>query len=255
MLSPTDRKLLAALLRRQKETGAAAELPPERVAEIATGSAPSADEAAALLASPLAREELVLHRRLRRLRRDTPPRREPANSNPFIPDRAVAGPLMRGWLPPSGKPGRSPAKPETDHGGGPHSNAPVEPSLSPVNKAGGDNLLFPQSTAPTREGEKTDRDQEPLQLDGPWASLRVEPGPSDDAPYLLTLRLRPEVPGGVANRALEVREFHPDGFVWLTGRTDTTGTIHAIWGYAGLRPQDRPFTLGLRIDDTEAGRF
>jgi len=56
-------------------------------------------------------------------------------------------------------------------------------------------------------------DPDLLELGGPWASLLVEPGPDDETPYLLTLRLRPEVPGGVVGRATEVREVHPDGLV------------------------------------------
>lgn len=124
MLSPTDRKLLGALLSRQEETGVAAELPSERIAEIAAGSPSSADEAAALLASPLAREELALRRRLRRLREVDPPSPDPRHpdtlasmNNPAFlyrePGRhaeaeALAreallrrGPLMRGGSPPS----------------------------------------------------------------------------------------------------------------------------------------------------------
>lgn len=65
MLAPTDRVLLAALLSRQGEAGVAAGLSPERVAEIAAGSQPSPAEADMLLASPLLREELLAHRRLR----------------------------------------------------------------------------------------------------------------------------------------------------------------------------------------------
>jgi MFS family permease len=70
MLSPTDRrKLLAALLTRQQETEAEAQLPPERIAEIAAGSPPSDNEAAALLASPAARKKLAVYHR----RRPRPP--------------------------------------------------------------------------------------------------------------------------------------------------------------------------------------
>jgi hypothetical protein len=72
-LAPEDARLLAAFLARQREEGAAAELPSERLRALAAGrGAPLAvREAAALLASPVAREELALHLRLEPLRRAT----------------------------------------------------------------------------------------------------------------------------------------------------------------------------------------
>lgn len=194
MLSSTDHKLLTALLSRQEETGVAAELPPERIAEIASGSGspPSNAEVAVLLASPVARDELVLQRRLHRMRQATLTLSQPsANDNHMLyPYRAAAASLE--------------GVGETDRG--------------------------------------------LLELEGPWAFLQVEPGLDENEPYLLTLRLRPEVPGGLANRTLEVREAGPDGLVWLTGRTDNAGVIQAVWDHAGLRPRDRPFASGLRVE-------
>lgn len=319
MLSPTDRKLLAILLSRQEETGAAAELPSERVAEIASGSPPDADETAALLASPLARDELILHRRIRRLQRVTTPRNESTEGDRSFPSSGVAGRLPRGSPPPFGGPREDPdpfgfeADPPEDGlpplVGLPPSDGPREnpdPSgfdagpkddlldmgfggLSPSGPGGvirgssPDNLLFPRPITPARAkakpagntgwvgmllrlwrrlgGRKSDLPsgknigharREPLEFDGPWASLLVELKPDNDASYLLTLRLRPEVPGGPAGRALEVREPHPGGLVWLTGRTDGAGLLQAVWVHSDLRPHDRPLASGLRINGVES---
>jgi len=226
MLSPTDRKLLAALLCRQEETGAAAGLPPKRVAEIASGSPPNVGEVAALLASPLARDELVLHRRIQRLGRQVSPKDETANYNTVFED---IGEFAL----------RSPSRLE---GSGPR------------DKGANDNLLFPYRAAAASRGSESDLGPDLLELDGPWASLLVEPGPDDETPYVLTLRLRPEAPGGQAARVIEVREVHPDGLVWLAGRTDDAGVIHAVWAHAGLRPQDRPFASGLRMEGIVPGQ-
>jgi len=226
MLSLTDRKLLAALLSRQDETGAAAELSPERVAEIASGSPPNADEAAALLASPLARDELVLHRRIQRLRSQASPKDEATHDDTVLQD---VGEFAL----------RSPPRVE---------------SLGPRDTIANDNLLFPYRAAAASRGSESDPGPDLLELGGPWASLLVEPGPDDETPYVLTLRLRPEAPGGQAARMIEVREVHPDGLVWLTGRTDDAGVMHAVWAHAGLRPQDRPFASGLRIESIHPGQ-
>lgn len=232
MLSPTDRKLLAALLSRQEETGAAAQLPPERVAEIASGSPPSVGEAAALLASPLARDELALHRRIRGLPRQALPEDGTANDNRWFREgapserRSLSGTLYLSQ----------------------------DDRSANGDRSANNDLLFPYRAAAASRGSEGDAGQELLELGGPWASLLIEPGPDDETPYLLTLRLRPEAPGGVAARIIEVREIHPDGLVWLTGRTDDAGVIHAVWAHAGLRPRDRPFASGLRVEGVVPGQ-
>lgn len=332
MLSPTDRKLLGALLSRQEEAGASAELPPERVAEIAAGSPPSPDEATALLVSPLAREELVLHRRLRHLRGAVspggpqpvrgswqgrpvlgPPVPRSADSDPSVrrpsmpadtpfgvadhpPDvndtmpltrePAAVRPLVRGGPPPPSGPGARLAGPP--HEGSQPPRPPTAPTDAGPPAAGtaADNLLLPRGATPARveeeakpagaagwarllsrlwarlrrrgpdpaSGQGAGRiGGKPLRFEGPWASLRVEPG-AGGAPDSLTLRLRPEVPGGPVGRAVEVREPQPDGLVWLAGYTDGAGVIRVAWAHAGLKPQDRPFASGLRIHGIEAGR-
>jgi hypothetical protein len=247
MLSPTDRKLLGALLSRQEETGTAAELPPERVAKIAARATPSEDEIAALLASPLARDELILHRRLQHLRQTASPgggprpRQGPTQRHP-VPVFAMGDPsLLHPW--------RS-------------SPALLEVRRLLVNRPWRKARLLSRLWArlrrlgaarASRGGQGVGHPRgEPLHFEGPWASLRVEPG-TGGAPHSLTLRLRPEVPGGPAGRAVEVREPQPGGLVWLTGCTDGAGVVRAAWAYVGLRPQDRPFAEGLRIVGIEPG--
>lgn len=60
--------LLAAMFSLQEEAGDAFDIAPDRIIALAAGEPASAAEQAVLLASPLAREELVLQRRLRALR-------------------------------------------------------------------------------------------------------------------------------------------------------------------------------------------
>lgn len=187
MLSPSDRKLLSALLLRQEEVGAAAELPSERLRAFAEGDAsPTTAEAGALLASPVAREELALFRRLRRLRLSTE-QAGAANDNLFRPLRVAA--FSRGM----------------------------------------------------------DDAQQVLELGCRVATLVVERGFNENEGYLLTFRLEPGVAGGVAGRRVEVREDDPDRLLWLDGRTDATGAVHAVWPHPGLRPHERRPAGGLRI--------
>src|SRR4051812_8494808 len=164
-LDPDDARLLAAFLTRQREEGAAGQLPSERLRALAAGHGTplAVREAAALLASPVAREELALHLRLERLRRATA-----AND-----DRRV--------------------------------------------------LRIPADERLAAADANTAAGGEAFRLECGDAELWVAPGYTASARFLLTLRLSPETQGGIAERAVEVREDGPDGLVWLGGRTDEDG--------------------------------
>lgn len=185
-----DIRLLAAILAGQEEEGAAAELPPERLLAFAQEEAtPTPAEAAALLASPAAREELALLRRVR-------------------------------WL---------------------------QLSAEQAGPAANDNLLQPVRRAAFSRNLEDDA-QQVLELACRIATLAVERGFDEDEPYLLTLHLaQGGVAGSVAGRRVEVREDDPRRLLWLSGRTDAAGAVHAAWPHPDLRPHERQPAGGLRV--------
>jgi hypothetical protein len=81
--------------------------------------------------------------------------------------------------------------------------------------------------------------ERPITLDlDDLAQLVVEPGPAADLPYILSLTVRPHLPGGVAHRRVVVRE-RGSGLIWLDDTTDGTGSVHAVWPHPGLVPARR----------------
>jgi len=77
-----------------------------------------------------------------------------------------------------------------------------------------------------------------IELEAAFGTLLVRPGPDAEVPHLLTFRLDPNVPGGLAERRVMVWETR-SGRVWLDGRTDDTGVLHAAWPFGAARPRDR----------------